>query len=140
MSSAYVPDELRRRVADQAGHRCGYCRSSERITGLSLDIEHLIPRALGGPTIEENLWLACSACNTFKGHRISARDPEAGRMVRLFNPRKQSWEDHFAWVDSGTRIRSRTAVGQVTVRALRLNRSLLVRARRIWVGVGLHPP
>ena len=106
MSSAYVPDELRLRVADQAGYRCGYCRSSEEITGLSLDIEHLIPRFLGGPTVEENLWLACSACNTFKGHKISARDPETGRTVRLFNPRQQSWEEHFVWVDSGTRIRA----------------------------------
>ena len=140
MSSAYIPRELRQRVADQAGHRCGYCRSSEEVTGLAMEIEHLMPRALGGLTREENLWLACSACNSFKGHRISGRDPQSGRMVRLFNPRKQSWNEHFAWTDSGTRIRDRTAVGRATVRALRLNRSLLVQARRAWVKAGLHPP
>ncbi len=140
MSSAYVPSELRQRVADLAGHRCGYCHSSEEITGLSLDIEHLIPRALGGATVEENLWLACSACNTFKGHRISARDPETGRMVRLFNPRYQVWNDHFEWQESGLRIAGRTAIGRATAEALQLNRAHLVRARRVWSRFGCHPP
>lgn len=140
MSSAHVPKKLRQRVAEQARHRCGYCQSSEEVTGFPMEIDHLVPLALGGPTREENLWLACSACNSFKGHRISARDPESGRTVRLFNPREQRWEEHFAWADSGTRIVGRTAVGRATVRALRLNRSLLVRARRAWVKAGWHPP
>lgn len=91
MSSAYVPRALRRRVAEDAGHRCGYCLSSEEIVGLPMEIEHLMPQALGGPTTRRNLWLACTACNSFKGHRISAPDQQTGEMVRLFNPREQSW-------------------------------------------------
>ena len=63
MSSAYIPKELRRRVFRQARHRCGYCLSSEDVMGLSMEIDHLIPQALGGPTVEQNLWLACSACS-----------------------------------------------------------------------------
>ncbi|HKH43292.1 MAG TPA: HNH endonuclease signature motif containing protein [Thermoanaerobaculia bacterium] len=92
MTSAYISKKLRERVAEQAGYRCGYCLSSERIVGLSMELDHLIPQALGGPSIEANLWLACPACNAFKGHRISARDPESGQTVRLFNPREQSWK------------------------------------------------
>ena len=63
MSSAYIPKGLRRRVSQRARHRCGYCRSSEDVMGLSMEIDHLIPQALGGPTVEQNLWLACSACS-----------------------------------------------------------------------------
>ncbi len=82
MSSAYVAKRLRARVAKQARYRCGYCLSAEAVTGLALDIEHLIPRALGGSTLEENLWLACSACNSFKG--ASGRRPwrSAGLALR----------------------------------------------------------
>ncbi len=140
MTSAYIPDKLRERVARQARYRCGYCLSSERIVGLSMEIDHLIPQVLGGLTLEENLWLACSACNAFKGQRISARDPESGQRVRLFNPRKQSWKEHFGWMDSGSRIIGRTAVGRATIKALRLNRPLLVEARRRWAEAGWHPP
>jgi len=140
MTSAYISRQLRERVAEQARYRCGYCLSSEQIVGLSMEVEHLIPQALGGPTIEENLWLACSACNAFKGHRVSALDPASGQMVRLFNPREQSWGEHFLWVDSGSRIVGRTAIGRATAKALHLNRPLLVRARWSWIKAGWHPP
>ncbi|HUP99384.1 MAG TPA: HNH endonuclease [Aeromicrobium sp.] len=140
MTSSYIPKKLRGRVAAQARHRCGYCLSTEAIVGLTMEIEHLIPQALGGPTQEENLWLACPACNAFKGQRISARDPESGSIVRLFNPREQSWEEHFLWTDSGARIVGRTAIGRATTLALHLNRPLLVAARRAWIKVGWHPP
>jgi hypothetical protein len=140
MTSTYVSRKLRERVAEQARHRCGYCLTSEQITGLSLEVDHLIPQILGGPTIEENLWLACSACNAFKGYRISALDPESGQTVRLFNPREQSWAEHFLWMDSGVRIAGRTAIGRATVNALHLNRLLLVRARQSWIKAGWHPP
>jgi hypothetical protein len=140
MTSAFVSKKLRERVGKQSRHRCGYCLSTEQVLGLSMEIDHLIPQALGGPTIEENLWLACPACNGFKGHRISALDPQSGQTARLFNPREEIWAEHFAWVDAGSRIDGRTAVGRATIKALRLNRPLLVMARRTWVKAGLHPP
>jgi hypothetical protein len=140
MTSGYISTKLRDRVAEQARYRCEYCLSSERVVGLSMEIDHLIPMALGGSTVEDNLWLACSACNAFKGHRISALDPETGQTVRLFNPRKQSWEEHFLWVESGCRIVGRTAVGRATTKALHLNRPVLVRARQFWIKAGWHPP
>jgi HNH endonuclease len=140
MTPAYIPKALRARLAEQARYRCGYCLSAEQIVGLAMEVDHLIPQILGGLTVEENLWLACSACNAFKGCRISALDPESSQMVRLFNPREQSWEEHFRWVESGAQIAGRTAVGRATTKALRLNRPLLVRARRSWMRVGWHPP
>jgi hypothetical protein len=140
MTSVYISKKLRERVAEQARYRCGYCLSSEHIVGLSMEVDHLIPQVLGGLTSEKNLWLACSACNAFKGQRISARDPESCQLVRLFNPREQRWDEHFLWAESGSRIVGRTAVGRATAKALHLNRPLTVRARRSWVAVGWHPP
>lgn len=140
MSSVYIPKELHRRVAEDAGHRCGYCLGAESVTGMPLTIEHLIPRSLGGPTELGNLWLACWSCNLSKGARISAPDPKSGRSVRLFHPREQVWQEHFSWDDSGVRILGKTAVGRATVDALRLNRPVAVNARRVWVVAGRHPP
>ena len=66
MSRTYVPTWLREQVAAAAGCRCGYCRSSEKIVGAPMEIDHLIPEARGGPTeCGTGLWsstLASSAC------------------------------------------------------------------------------
>ena len=140
MSQGTIPAWLRERVAAQAHRRCGYCLSMEVITGIPLEIDHIVPQAAGGTSSEENLWLACRRCNTFKGSRTHARDPVTGRRVRLFNPRRQQWKRHFAWSMDGTEIIGRTACGRATVHALRLNHEVIVAARRRWVSVGWHPP
>ena len=105
-----------------------------------MDVEHIIPEALGGLTVEENLWLACSSCNSFKGDRPDAFDPETGVFVRFFHPREDAWHAHFAWVEQGTYIVGLTAIGRATVATLQLNRDLLVGARALWRATGLHPP
>lgn len=81
MTSLYIPAELRRQVRDDAGPRCGYCRSSQALTGMPLEIEHIIPQAAGGLTVRENLWLACHRCNEFKGDRTQAVDSLTGERV-----------------------------------------------------------
>jgi hypothetical protein len=63
-----------------------------------------------------------------------------GRVVPLFNPRFDVWDDHFEWGDSGIWVIGKTAVGRATERMLRLNRRPLVRSRRSWIAVGWHPP
>jgi len=140
MSQARIPKALRSRVAEQARYCCGYCLSSERIVGAPMEIDHLIPESLGGLTEEENLWLACSLCNDHKGDRIAALDPETGESVRLFNPRYQDWNEHFAWNETSDRIVGLTSTGRATVLALNLNRPSLVCARQLWTVAGWHPP
>lgn len=140
MSSDYIPVELRRRVAEQARHRCGYCLTREVVIGGAMELDHLVPRSLGGPTTEGNLWLACSLCNDHKNNRFHVVDPETGINVRIFNPRRQEWAEHFAWSEGATRIDGTTATGRATVAALHLNRPSLVLARRLWVAAGWHPP
>ena len=140
MAPAYIPVELRRQVRADAGPRCGYCHSPEAFIGMPLDIEHLIPEALDGPTVRENLWLACSRCNDFKGDRMEAIDAQTGEWVSLYNPRIQTWTDHFAWSPDGTEVLGLTAYGRATVTALRLNNEFIVAARRFWVEAGRWPP
>jgi len=140
MSPASIPASLRRRVASQAGHRCGYCHTSEHLTGIPHTVDHLVPLAAGGESTEGNLWLACRVCNEFKGTQTQAPDPETVQSQPLFNPRTQNWRDHFIWDATGTHIVGRTPVGRATVVALRLNRDLAVFARSRWVKAGWHPP
>ena len=130
----------RRRIAEQARGRCGYCLTQEVVSGVPLTVEHILPIAKGGRTVEENLWLSCRLCNEAKGVLTEATDPESGATAALFNPRLQAWADHFAWSEDGTRIIGRTPTGRSTVKALALNGELRVRARAIWVQAGWHPP
>src|SRR5438105_2006457 len=101
MSTSHISKELRQRVAAQAGYRCGYCLTSEALVGTPMELDHIIPESLGGPTEEANLWLACSLCNDHKGNRIASRDPVSGEMVRIFDPRREVWGDHFRWGSAG---------------------------------------
>jgi hypothetical protein len=71
---------------------------------------------------------------------IAFTDFVTGDLVRLFNPRHQVWDEHFAWSATGDEILGKTSTGRATVTALHLNRPSLVVARRIWVSVGWHPP
>jgi hypothetical protein len=77
-----------------------------------MEMDHLVPEAQGGLTEEGNLWLACSACNTFKGGRTRVLDPLTGEIVPLFNPRQQRWEEHFVWTVAGDYIIGQTAIGR----------------------------
>jgi hypothetical protein len=51
-AKAHVPTALRERVARQAGYRCGYCLCSQELLGMPMSIEHVVPEAAGGSTVE----------------------------------------------------------------------------------------
>ena len=140
MAPAYIPAELRREVRSDAGARCGYCHTPEVLIGMPMEFEHLLPEALGGPTTRDNLWLACTRCNGFKGDRVVAIDPRTGEVVPLFNPREQPWKEHFAWSVGGRSIEGVTPIGRATVEALRLNNEYIWTTRSYWVAAGLWSP
>jgi 5-methylcytosine-specific restriction endonuclease McrA len=140
MARPQIARALREKVATDAGYRCGYCLTPQAYTAMPMHVEHIVPIAAGGPSTEDNLWLACPLCNGHKGRQTHAIDPESGDTVPLFNPRSQSWQEHFAWSEDGTLIVGSTPVGRATVVALKLNNQYLVQARRRWVAAGWHPP
>ena len=140
VTMTYIPRGLRRKILIAAQHRCGYCLTSQLISGAQLHIEHIIPLADGGTSDETNLWIACAWCNGFKGTQTLAVDPETKKEAPLFNPRFQQWAAHFRWSDNGIFIFGITATGRATVMALQLNNEYILPARRHWVSAGWHPP
>jgi hypothetical protein len=64
----HIPARLRRTVLERDGNRCGKCGSFEK-----LEVDHVIPVAKGGLTLEENLQLLCATHNRSKGDRESVR-------------------------------------------------------------------
>jgi hypothetical protein len=96
--------------------------------GLPHEIDHVISR--NGETSDlENLAFACYLCNRYKGSDISSLNPATGELVRLFNPRKDEWEEHFRIV--GPVLEPLTAVGAATAQLLRLNVSDRVVERQL---------
>lgn len=140
MSATSISEQRRLRIRIEAGNRCGYCLTHQDYVPWTLEIEHIVPLAAGGSNDDANLWLACHACNLFKGAKTRGRDPLSGRIVALFNPRRQRWSRHFQWSDDGALILGRTACGRATVIALNLNNLIAVRVRRHWAMAGWHPP
>lgn len=135
-----VGRELAERVREIAGHRCGYCLSPQRLVLGWLEVEHVIPRAKGGSSEEENLWLACRLCNNYKGAQVDAIDPATGERIRLFHPRHDGWWHHFRWIEGGLRIEGKTPQGRATEIALNLNNPIAMMVRREWIQAGWHPP
>jgi hypothetical protein len=135
-----IPEDIRNRVRHAARDRCGYCLSPQRLVMSKLELEHIIPRARGGSDDESNLWLSCSLCNRHKAARVTGIDPLDGATARLFDPRAQTWAEHFKWGPDGISIVGLTTVGRATVDSLRLNNEIAVEVRRNWVLAGWYPP
>lgn len=135
-----ISDELREKVRKAAKDRCGYCLSAQIYVMGKLEIEHIIPTASGGTDEEDNLWLACRLCNNYKATQTHHIDPETGRSTKLFNPRVQTWTEHFQWDDTGTHIVGLSPCGRATVIALKLNNDIATQVRKHWVAAGWHPP
>ena len=82
-------------------------------------IDHVIARQHGGQTVFSNLALACLHCNRHKGPNIAGRDPDTGKLVRLFDPREHHWIDHFDW--AGAELVGKTSIGRTTIGVLGIN-------------------
>ncbi|MBY0503924.1 MAG: HNH endonuclease [Bryobacteraceae bacterium] len=90
----------------------------EEHSGYPHQLDHIVSRKHGGAPTEDNLALACVACNRHKGSDIAALN-EAGHPVRLFHPRRQTWDEHFRF-DRAV-LQPLSDAGEATIRILRLN-------------------
>jgi hypothetical protein len=127
-------------VIRRAAGGCEFCRFPAAYTNAPFHCEHVRPRDAGGETVFSNLAWVCPWCNAHKYSKTDGRDPQTGRRVALFNPRRQRWARHFAWSDNLLLIVGRTAIGRATVQELNLNRQEVVRLRRLLLAAGEHPP
>ena len=133
-----IPRGLHDEVVLRAGNRCEYCRLSQLGQEAAFHMDHVIPRAAGGPTTAGNLALACVSCSLRKWANQTAVDPDTGDEVPLFNPRTQVWSEHFRW--DNERVAPLTPIGRATAAALALNRPLVIAIRQEEVARGRHPP
>jgi hypothetical protein len=133
-----ISSSLQAEVVLRVGNRCEYCRLSQLGQEATFHIDHVIPRAAGGPTTSDNLALACVSCSLRKWAKQTAADPDSGEDVPLFNPRTQTWGEHFRW--DGIRVVPLTPTGRATVASLAMNRPLIVAIRQEETIRGRHPP
>lgn len=125
-------------IRDRAGNRCEYCRVPQSAYVQRFCVDHVIAKQHGGPDGPDNLAFCCPDCNLHKGPNIASRDPLTNALVALFDPRRDRWDDHFAF--DGPTIVASTAVGRATVRVLNLNSVARLAVRESLIAEGLLPP
>ncbi len=136
MSTSYITAELRRQVVARAENLCEYCLIHEDDTFFSCHVDHTISEKHGGATVSNNLALACTFCNLYKGSDIASLS-SGGVLTRFFHPRNDVWSEHFAL--SGASIEARTEIGEVTARLLRFNVGDRIVERQALIQAGKYP-
>lgn len=139
MGRIYFSVEIKRLVRERAQHVCEYCRCLAAFSPDPFVIEHIIPLSRKGTNETGNLAFACSGCNNFKLTAVTAYDSVSRKRVRLFNPRRDDWSEHFAWADENhSIIVGVTPIGRATVNRLKLNREGVVNLRSALHQLGLR--
>lgn len=80
---------------------------------------HIVSQKHHGATTLENLALACAICNSFKLDNLSGIDPSTNSIVPLFHPRRNHWNQHFAW--KAAELMGLTPEGRATIDILKIN-------------------
>jgi len=134
-----IPDRLRAEVVARAGDCCEYCLMPVQGQVAWFPIDHIAPRIHGGPTESSNLALACPRCNGHKWAFESGTDPDTGSPAPLFNPRQQSWTEHFRWSETDELvIEGLTPCGRASVERLKMNDPDIVGIRRVLTQLGIQ--
>ena len=128
---------LRRTARQRAAGRCEYCRLPQLAVSARFHVEHVIAKQHGGDDELPNFALACPFCNRFKGPNLSAIDRNTNQLVRLYHPRNDNWNEHFAVV--GLKIEGLTAMGRATVLLLEMNDDNRLEIRSALTGNGEWP-
>jgi hypothetical protein len=133
-----VADSLRAAVEGRAGQRCEYCHVWSRGQVGTFPVDHVQPIVAGGPTILSNLALTCPCCNGHKWRHTEGEDPTTGQTCPLYNPRTDSWADHFEWsaADAGVLV-GKTPCGRATIARLQINQPEQVETRCLLAQLGL---
>jgi hypothetical protein len=134
---SYIPDALRKKVAERAGNRCEYCLIQQENRLYTHEVDHIIPEKHRGATDMENLCLSCMECNRHKGSDFASFDPLTDEITLLFNPRTDIWTEHFRL--NGVEIVPLSPKGRVTVFVLRLNDRKRLIDRRDELDLGRYP-
>jgi hypothetical protein len=133
-----MDDLLLEQVRRRANDACEYCHMPRALyPTVPFPVDHIIAQQHRGPTVLDNLALACLHDNSHKGPNIAGIDPLTKKLTKLFNPRRHKWERHFRW--NGPLLVGRTAVGRVTIDVLPMNDPVVVEVRAALRAEGLFP-
>jgi hypothetical protein len=130
--------ETTRTVESRAGGRCEYCRMHQALQGATYHVEHILPTSRHGGSGLDNLAWCCPSCNLSKSDRIEVDDPDSGGTLPLFNPRRDSWGEHFRW--NGFDLIGQTPLGRATALALNFNSPRRILIRQAEQFFDLFPP
>ena len=136
MSDA-VSARLRRLVIQRAHGICEYCLIHQDDACFSFHIDHIVSRKQRGPTTSDNLALSCLRCNVTKGTDPGTFIGRPPRLVRLYHPRQDQWNQHFRL--AAARIVPLSDVGEATVRLLDLNAVDRILLRKALIKAARYP-
>lgn len=134
--SRYIATKVKKLVAERANHCCEYCLAFENLSFIKFQFDHIISLKHGGITDKENLALSCFPCNNAKGTDVGtilSKD----EFIRLFNPRKDKWKEHFEIVNF--HISPISKIGEATVKVLNLNSIERIEERKSLKELDLFP-
>ncbi len=95
------------------------------------EVDHVIAEKHGGITEANNLAYTCWRCNRHKGSALGSFDPQTGNFCFLFNPRQQSWVEHF--IIENFNIIGLTPEGRTTAKLLQFNSDEKIAERQRWL-------
>ncbi|KJH70432.1 HNH endonuclease [Aliterella atlantica] len=139
-ANRYISEATQNQVRQRAKFLCEYCHASEQWQYVAFTIDHVIPLTKGGTNSIDNLALACFHCNRQKSAKLIAFDEQSRSEVPLFNPRTDSWSEHFIWSTNTLLIIGLTPTGRATVAALAFNRARMMNIRAADREIERHPP
>lgn len=128
----------RKAIFEAANACCEYCRVAQDDRLSTFQIDPIIPIKHGGTDNPDNRSLACLKCNGHKGPNVAALDPVTGDATKLYNPRKQKWEEHFEIQNDATLI-GLTPEGRATVLVLNINEKSRVKHRLMAMMLQEYP-
>ena len=130
-----MDETVRQFVRERGGHRCEYCRlPQDAVPFLRFHVEHIQATQHVLDDSESNLCLACPRCNLKKGPNLATLSVTDRKLIRLFHPRKDVWEEHFEVING--LIVGRTEIGTATVNLLLMNATDQLRIRRKLISRG----
>ena len=134
--SSPISDEWRLIARTRSDRLCEYCLIHEDDCLFTLQIDHIISVKHGGADTLENLAMACIFCNRQKGSDVGTILAD-GKFARFFNPRIDSWAEHFRL--AGGAIEPITAIGEGTLRILQFNNPERLAEREELIAQGRYP-
>ncbi|WP_037300838.1 HNH endonuclease [Runella limosa] len=132
-----ISERLRKEVSLRAGFKCEYCLIPEFFLATTFHIDHIRSQKHGGKTTIENLAYTCPHCNQNKGSDVATFIGESEQLIRFFNPRTDTWYDHFQLING--EIVGVTEIGKATVIILHFNQTERVILRANLIEIGMYP-